>query len=72
MGNESDLYLRCLNCKHYIGAHTTAWEGEICYAFPDGIPKEIIEGDFDHSKPHEGDNGIRFEWKPKGERVLIY
>lgn len=72
MGNESEFYFRCLNCRHYIGNLPTSWEGHICYAFPDGIPTEILEGDFDHRKPYEGDNGIRFQWKPKRERVLIY
>ena len=32
-----------------------------CVAFPDGIPKKIILGAFDHTKPYPKDNGIRFE-----------
>ena len=31
-----------------------------CVAFPDGIPLEIAEGRVDHSKPYDGDGGIRF------------
>lgn len=45
---------QCLNCKNYLGALT-------CRAFPDGIPEKIVTGQFDHTQPYEGDNGIRFE-----------
>ena len=31
-----------------------------CVAFPRGIPADIVAGLFDHSKPHDGDGGIRF------------
>jgi len=70
MNIESDLYMQCLNCVHYKGGLPN--EPKICDAFPDGIPQEIIDGDFDHSKPYPGDNDIRFELKPKKERVMIY
>ena len=45
---------QCIRCNHYWG------EGR-CDAFPNGIPEKIISGDYDHSKEHEGDNGIKFE-----------
>jgi|TARA_Y100000296_G_scaffold14363_1_gene16802 hypothetical protein len=32
-----------------------------CLAFPDGIPEPIMLGEFDHRKPYDGDNGIRWE-----------
>ncbi|WP_252226901.1 hypothetical protein [Clostridium sp. ZBS2] len=32
-----------------------------CIAFPNGIPKEIKEKFFIHTKSYEGDNGILFE-----------
>ena len=32
-----------------------------CFAFPNGIPKEILLGKRDHKKPFPGDHGIRFE-----------
>jgi len=71
MGLESDFYLQCLNCRNYIGSLPPMWK-QICKAFPYGIPQEILNGDFDHRKPYHGDNGIRFTWKPKKERVWIY
>lgn len=53
----------CLECKHFYFDN-----GEInaCDAFPDGIPEDIILGEFDHSNPYPDadnpqDNGIRFE-----------
>jgi len=46
----------CMTCKHY---HRKEF-GFKCDAFPKGIPKEIVMG-FDHRKPFEGDNGIRWE-----------
>lgn len=32
----------------------------VCAAFPNGIPTEIIQGDFDHREPYEGDGDITF------------
>jgi len=58
----------CQVCKHYIGM--TAMEPEpymetevvnTCEAFPSGIPQPILDGENDHKKPYEGDNGIQFE-----------
>jgi hypothetical protein len=31
-----------------------------CEAFPDGIPKQISYGGFDHREPFKGDHGLRF------------
>ena len=56
-GDDSDrfvLYTRCDPCVHYLGDET-------CAAFPDGIPKEIRNGENYHLKPYPGDHGIRFE-----------
>lgn len=53
----------CLECKHFDFDND---EANVCEAFPDGIPDEIIMGDFDHTQPYPNadepeDNGIRFE-----------
>jgi hypothetical protein len=32
-----------------------------CLAFPDVIPKDILLGKKNHTKPYKGDKGIRFE-----------
>ena len=36
-----------------------------CTAYPKGIPEAIVTGEHDHTKPYEGDNGIRFTPLPK-------
>lgn len=56
----------CIFCKLVISPleHT-------CNAFPNGIPDEIWEGNFDHRKPYPGDHGILFEAKsPFGKRII--
>lgn len=45
---------QCARCKHYWGVGK-------CEAFTKQIPDEILTGEFDHTKPYEGDGGIRFE-----------
>ena len=45
-------------CRYCIHLMSDALK---CDAFVDGIPIEILKGDFDHSQPHDDDNGIRFE-----------
>ena len=47
----------CDACAHYIGVLNGKL---VCEAFPDGIPDDILEG-FDHTQPHDGDHGIRYE-----------
>ena len=34
-----------------------------CIAFKEGIPNDILSGEFDHRFEHEGDEGILFEIK---------
>jgi hypothetical protein len=48
---------QCATCKNHIPYTIT------CKAFPNGIPWEIMIGEFDHSLPHPQDNGIRYEVK---------
>jgi hypothetical protein len=45
---------QCGTCKHIT-------EALKCEAFPNGIPKAILEGEFDHTQPYPGDNGILYE-----------
>jgi hypothetical protein len=44
----------CHSCKH--------WNKDLtCKAFPSGIPRGILVGYIDHTKPVKGDNGIQYE-----------
>ena len=49
---------RCLNLRNGPGIVNKRWA---CVAFPDGIPKKILTGDFDHTEPYHGDHGVQFE-----------
>ncbi|WP_019176515.1 hypothetical protein [Methanomassiliicoccus luminyensis] len=45
----------CLYCKRvHLG------KGEVCDAYPGGIPEEILSGKVDHTRPYMGDNGLTF------------
>jgi hypothetical protein len=47
-------------------------EALACEAFPDGIPRRILENEVDHREPFGGDHGIRFERrKGVGEASVI-
>ena len=48
---------QCNKCQNYFKDELKI----ICKAFPNGIPNEILTGEFDHTKPYKGDNGLRFE-----------
>ena len=48
------ISVQCLECCHFRAV------GISCNVFPDGIPEEIYEGNWDHTKPFPGDQGIRF------------
>jgi len=54
---------QCLFCIHHIG-------GNVCTAFPDGIPGVIAAGEFTHDKEFPGDRGMRYEKAPDGETPL--
>jgi hypothetical protein len=47
-------------CKHF---DSDVEDHEVCTAYPDGIPKDILLG-ADHRQPREGDGGVTFEPKP--------
>lgn len=51
--------MRTNQCNQCIHLRTTT-ERLTCDAFPDGIPLEILKGEFDHTKGYIGDKGIRF------------
>jgi len=48
---------QCNVCKNLIMTE----EYLVCNAFPEEIPEEILTGEYDHTKPYKGDNGIQFE-----------
>lgn len=50
---------KCNKCIHVNK------NGMTCDAFPEGIPGEILSGEFNHIEPYNGDNGIRFEKNKK-------
>ncbi|MGZ7171556.1 MAG: hypothetical protein ACXVI1_10185 [Halobacteriota archaeon] len=52
----------CLGCKHlHLFKERTFEPSEpTCAAFPDGIPREIRIGEFDHAQPHPEDSGVQF------------
>jgi hypothetical protein len=54
---------QCEYCKNLFKK-----AGYSCRAFPDGIPKEIIDSTADHRKPFPGDNDIKFELIPRKKK----
>ncbi len=50
----STSQLICLNCKHYDQMGSLDEDGQVCKAFPDGIPEEVILGDDKHFKEISG------------------
>ena len=61
----------CARCKHCtivdgdliceVFSEKKTWNDN--QIFPTFIPPDILSGDFDHTKPYPGDNGIRYEPK---------
>ena len=49
----------CVDCIHF---NKHDYSKLSCAAFPDGIPEDILSGDFDHTKKHtDQDNDIIYE-----------
>ena len=64
------IELLCVYCKNLtVLADQTAPRNSplTCKAFPNGIPAEIVSGRVEHTRPHSGDKGIRFEPISPGE-----
>jgi len=58
--DDSELYIPefspvCTFCRHALP------EKRKCKAFSGDIPLDIWNGENDHTKPVDGDNGIQFE-----------
>ena len=51
---------QCVGCKHFIVSRAIPPERR-CVAFLGGIPEEIWNESFDHTKAYPGDRGFRFE-----------
>lgn len=56
---------QCKCCKHLIRG-LIKQKAPRCAAFR-RVPDDILSGEHDHTKPYEGDNGIRFEPLDEGE-----
>jgi predicted nucleic acid-binding Zn ribbon protein len=60
-GLAARMSLLCATCSH-LG------EGQSCRAFPHGIPEPILDGRWDHRKPHPGDSHVRYACSAGGPR----
>ena len=47
----------CAYCVHF---HTDNRDSETCTAFPEGIPRDILDGRNNHMMPFPGDHGVLF------------
>jgi hypothetical protein len=52
--------------------HRTLDTSHTCAAFPDGIPRQIWNGQHDHTTPFPGDHGILFERLTEEEERLFW
>lgn len=54
----------CLFCRHGFS------DRPACKAFPNGIPKKIMGGMYDHRYPYPNDNNIQFEKYERAEDIV--
>ncbi|MCX6998073.1 MAG: hypothetical protein NTV49_13565 [Kiritimatiellaeota bacterium] len=52
--------VNCFFCKHWIPPMKQG-DGDVCAAYPDGIPFLIVSGEWQHDRPLPDDHGIQFE-----------
>ena len=58
---------QCISCFWFVGRVST---GIACYAFPTGIPSEILMGTFDHRNLYPGDDGILWREDPEWAKPI--
>lgn len=58
MSEDNDPVFEVVGLCHQCVHRTSVWN---CRAFPDGIPNEILRGDFLHTREFPGDHGIQFQ-----------
>lgn len=51
----------CSKCTRF---NTERLDAEVCEAFPEGIPLDVLSGERVHTEPVEGDNGLMFQPLP--------
>jgi hypothetical protein len=52
---------QCLRCRHLDRAALAALHVMRCAAFPDEVPREIVDNKHDHRSSYPGDRGILFD-----------
>ena len=57
-GDPPAEILQCFACRNLLGYG----DKPSCRAFPQGIPEEILSGEFDHGRPYEGVECILLPW----------
>lgn len=55
----------------YFCEHAFEGEGWKCSAFPDGVPRKIVDWTSDHREPIKGDRGIQFRMNPTADPALF-
>ena len=63
MTTEIPKELICYKCARYTGGPFLSKDHHFfhtCEAFPDGIPRSIFDGKYDHRNPFPGDRGLQF------------
>jgi len=59
MSSDNDPVFSAVDSLCQVCVHrTSVWN---CRAFPDGIPRPILRGDFMHTTSYPGDQGILFK-----------